>query len=73
MLAYIQMKEGHIPFETSAMFGHNTSNGVVSTSLILVLIKFNILLTLTTTKNRFNIGVLTSVVKKTDVNICAVA
>ena len=27
----------------------------------------------TTTKSGFNIGVLTSVVKKTDVNICAVA
>ena len=37
MLAYIQMKEGHIPFELGAMFGHNTSNVVVSTSLILVL------------------------------------
>ncbi|KAG4931068.1 hypothetical protein JHK86_048029 [Glycine max] len=26
MLAYIHMKEGHIPFELGAMFCHNTSN-----------------------------------------------
>ncbi|KAG5035009.1 hypothetical protein JHK87_009919 [Glycine soja] len=29
MLAYIQMKEGYIPFELGAMFGHNTSNVVI--------------------------------------------
>ena len=37
MFAYIQMKKEHIPFELGAMFSHNTSNVVISTSPILVL------------------------------------